>query len=122
MKEPPDDFKIPDEPDIPDDGEGGEGEQPHGISGFPKGAKPRKVKMKMSASAGDVKFADMFGFTLSPTHGIIKFGVFYPESGEFVVHTQIALTPQGLVALSQSLQKNIEMVRKKQKRPPTSMN
>jgi hypothetical protein len=122
MKEPPDDFNIPDEPDMPGEGDKGGDEQPHGLSGLPKGMKQKKVKIRMSPSAGDVKFADMFGFTLSPTHGIIKFGVFYPESGEFVIHTQIALTPQGMVALSQSLQKNIERIRKKPTGQPGSMN
>ena len=124
MGKPPDDFNIPDEPDIPDDDddEKSEGEQSHRLAGVPPGVKRRKVNIKMSPSSQDVKFADMFGFTLSPTHGVIKFGVFHPETGDFIVHTQIALTPQGLVALSRSLKQNLDKVRKQKPGPKQSMN
>jgi len=123
MSIPPDEPKVPDEPDAPDDGdEKGDGHEHDGIAGLPPGAKPRQIKVIMSQSAQEVKFADMFGFTLSPTHGLVKFGVFQPETGEFIVHTQIALTPQGMVALSQSLAKNIEKVRKAKPQPGQSMN
>ena len=95
MTEPPDDLKIPDDA-LP-----------------PEGPRKRKVKLAISQSAQEVKFADMFGITIAPTHGVVKFGVFQPETGEFVVHTQIALTPQGMIGLSQSLQKNLENVKKR---------
>jgi len=48
--------------------------------------------------------------------------VFQPETGEFVVHTQIALTPQGMMTLSKSLEENIKKVRSKKRGPGTSMN
>lgn len=72
----------------------------------------RPVKIVISQGAQEVKFADLFGYTLTPTHAVIKFGTLQPETGEFVVHTQIAMTPQGMVALSQGLQENLEKVRK----------
>jgi len=116
MSQPPDDLNIPDDAMPPDDD--GDNSQ----TNMPPGAKKRKVKVSMSQSAHDVKFSDMFGITLAPMHGILKFGVFHPETGEFVVHTQIALTPQGLMSLSQTLQKNIEKVKKRKPGPGTSMN
>jgi len=113
MSKPPDDFNIPDDAMPPDDDgdEKHDENQPVGPAG-PPGQKRRKVKVINTQSAQEVKFSDMFGFTLSPAHGIVKFGVFHPESGEFVVHTQVAMTPQGMVTLAQSLQKNIEKMRK----------
>jgi len=120
MSNPPDESNVPDDPD--DGGDKDEEKQPEGPEGMPPGARRRKVKVVMAQSSQEVKFADMFGFALSPTHGVVKFGVFQPETGEFVVHTQIALTPQGMVALSQSLQKNIEKVRTMKPGQSTSMN
>jgi hypothetical protein len=114
MSRPPDDNDKPG-----DDKNPGDDEHSHdGPIGMPPGAKPRKLKVVISQSAQDVKFADLFGFTLGPTHGIVKFGVLQPETGEFVIHTQIALTPQGMVALSQALQKNLEKIRQMSKQGP----
>ncbi len=117
MTNPPDDFDIPDGPP-PDDDNGDDSPKPPET---PKGPPRKKAKLVMSPSAQKVVFADTFGFTLTPTHGIIKFGVFHPESGEFVVHTQVALSPQGLVALNRSLTANLPKVSKK-KGPGRSMN
>ncbi len=117
MSEPPDDFNIPDDANPPDDDNNGDGDKHK-----PGGPKKRKVKVLMSQNAQEVRFADMFAFTLSPTHGIVKFGVFHPETGEFIVHTQIALTPQGMVAFSQSLTKQLEKVRKNKPGGPRSLN
>jgi len=99
--------KGPNDANNPDDGGLGDGSH-GGFHGLPTDGKKTDFKMVLSQSAQEVKFADMFGFTLSPAHGVIKFGVVHPESREIIVHTQIALTPQGMVALSQALQKNIE--------------
>ncbi len=112
----PSDNDFPGGGKPPDDGDdGGNGNPETGPVGLPPGAKRRKLKVIVSPNGMDVKFADLFGFTLGPTHGVVKFGVMQPETGEFVVHTQIALTPQGMVALSQALQKNLEKIRKMKK-------
>jgi len=102
------DFDSSNPPDNPDQPEGGD----DGGSHLPDGVQGRKVKIVISPSAQEVKFADFFGYTLTPTHAVVKFGMLQPETGEFVVHTQIAMTPQGMVALSEGLRKNIEKVRK----------
>ena len=102
----------PDDPKNPDDGNGGgDANNPEIPSGMPPGARKRKLKVVVSQSAQEVKFADMFGFTISPTHGLVKFGVLQPETGEFIVHTQIAMTPQGMVSLSNALQANLQKIR-----------
>lgn len=117
MSNPPDDNDFHEDAKPPDDDNKDNGEKSKdGFTPQIPGAKRRKIKAKLSPSAQDVKFADMFGVTLSPTHGVVKFGVFHPETGEFIIHTQIAMTPQGMVALSQTLQKNIEKI--KQMKPP----
>ncbi|MCX6644788.1 MAG: hypothetical protein NTY09_00275 [bacterium] len=125
MSIPPDDPKNPNDAPPPDDDGDNKGDEiqfPDGMPPLRPGTKQRKIKASMSQSAHDVKFADMFGITLSQTHGIIKFGVFHPETGEFIIHTQIAMTPQGMVMLSQTLQKNIEKVRKMKPQGPQRMN
>jgi hypothetical protein len=106
MPVPPDDPKDPEGPSNPD------GKDGHIHDPLPNQPKGKQMRVVISANAQDVKFADFFGYTLSQTHGVIKFGTLQPETGEFVVHTQIALTPSGMVALSDGLKKNIENARK----------
>ena len=128
MSIPPDDPNIPDDAPPPeddnkgDDNKGDEIRFPDGMPPLKPGMKQRKVKASMSQGAHDVKFADMFGIALSQTHGIVKFGVFHPETGDFIIHTQIALTPQSMVVLSQTLQKHIEKIRKMKPPGPQRMN
>jgi hypothetical protein len=112
-------MSAPGKPGNPDDPEDGGHEGPIGV---PPNMQGRQVKVVISPQAQDVLFADIFGFTLGPSHGIIRFGVLQPETGEFVVHTQIALTPQGMMALSDGLKKNIENIRKMKPGPKTTMN
>jgi hypothetical protein len=69
---------------------------------------PKKVIM--APSSHEVRFADFFQITLAPSHGILKFGYFHPQSQEFIVHTQIALTPQGVLGLSAGLKKQLDVV------------
>lgn len=73
--------------------------------------KPKKVVMTQSSH--EVRFADFFQITLSPSHGILKFGYFHPQTQEFIVHTQIALTPQGVMGLSEGLKKQLQVVQGK---------
>jgi len=114
MSTPPDDPKNKDNSDNPSDGDsgdkqgGGGPQQPHPQQG-------KQFRVVISPGAHDVKFADFFGYQLNPDHGVIKFGTMQPETGEFVVHTQIAVTPQGMMALSEGLRKNIENARKQMK-------
>jgi len=123
MTKPPDDKDIPNDGDDSEDGEEeSEIRFPEGLGNMPSPGKRRKVKVTISQSAQEVRFADMFGFMLNPSHGVIRFGVYQPETGEFVVHTQIALTPQGMMGLSKSLKENIEKARKKRPGPETRMN
>ena len=105
MADPEDEKKDPEDPE-------GKGDFSHGGPPGPQSRKGKQMKVVISANASDVKFADFFGYTLTSTHGVIKFGTLQPETGEFVVHTQIAMTPSGMVALSDGLKKNIENARK----------
>ena len=73
--------------------------------------KPKKVIM--APSSHEIRFADFFQVTLAPSHGMLKFGYFHPQTGEFIVHTQIALTPQGVVGLADGLKKQLDVVRGK---------
>ena len=73
--------------------------------------KPKKVVMTQSSH--EVRFADFFQITLSPSHGILKFGYFHPQTQEFIVHTQIALTPQGVMGLAEGLKKQLQVVQGK---------
>lgn len=73
--------------------------------------KPKKVIMTQASH--DIRFADFFQITLSPSHGILKFGYFHPQSQEFIVHTQVALTPRGVVGLAEGLKKQLEVVQGK---------
>ena len=109
----------PDKPGNPENGGSGN-DEPSGAN--QPDVKKRRLKVVHSPSAQEVKFADMFGFTITPTHGIVKFGVMHPETGEFVVHTQIALTPAGMVSLSEALKQNIEKARNVKPNPGPKMN
>ena len=82
---------------------------------FGSGKKPpqKPKKVIMTQSSHDVRFADFFQITLAPSHGILKFGYFHPQSQEFIVHTQIALTPQGVMGLSEGLKKQLGVVQGK---------
>ncbi len=71
---------------------------------------PKPQKVSMAPSSHQVLFADFFQITLAPSHGVIKFGYFHPQTHEFIVHTQVAMTPQGILGLSAGLQKQLEMV------------
>ena len=73
--------------------------------------KPKKVIM--TPSSHEIRFADFFQITLAPSHGILKFGYFHPQTQEFIVHTQVALTPQGVVGLAEGLKKQLDVVRGK---------
>jgi len=112
MTTPPGDSRNPDDPEGQDNGGKKDDSHSGGPGGLPIGPKGRPIRIVISPSAQEVKFADLFGYTLTPTHGVIKFGTLQPETGEFVVHTQIAMTPQGMVALSEGLKNNIEQARK----------
>ena len=115
-----DDLNNPDDPSEGGNGGNGGPEDGHGMpAGLPPGTQKRKLKVVYSQGSQDVKFADLFGFTMTPAHGLVKFGVLHPETGEFVVHTQIAMTQQGMMALSNALQKNIQKISqmKGKKRP-----
>ncbi len=74
-------------------------------------SQPKKVIM--SPSSHEIRFSDFFQITLAPSHGIIKFGYFHPQTQEFIVHTQVALTPQGVVGLAEGLKKQLDVVRGK---------
>ena len=115
MSIPPDDNfnnKPDEEPENPEESEKDKNDG-NMQANDPVGQNPkrRKIKVVTSENGKDVKFSDMFGFTVTPSHAIVKFGVMQPESGEFVIHSQIAMTPQGLIALHQALGKNIEKIR-----------
>jgi hypothetical protein len=72
---------------------------------------PKKVIM--APSSHEIRFADFFQITLAPSHGVLKFGYFHPQTQEFIVHTQVALTPQGVVGLAEGLKKQLDVVRGK---------
>jgi hypothetical protein len=112
MSTPPDNPPHKDDPDSPS---GGNPFDKSGDGGQPQNPQQKQFRVVISASAHDVKFADFFGYQLNPDHGVIKFGTMQAETGEFVVHTQIAMTPQGMMALSEGLKKNIENARKQMK-------
>lgn len=112
MTDTPDDNDSRENENENDDEGNDQGQINKGNVGQPRGPVKRKLKILMSQSAQEVKFADMFGFTLTPSHAIVKFGVMQPETGEFVVHTQIALTPQGMMAFGQAIQKNLQKLKK----------
>ena len=78
----------------------------------PKSGQPGKISM--SQSSHDIKFADFAQIVLTPTHGIIKFGLHQPGTNEFVVHTQVALPPQALVRLAEGLKIQIDKIRTQQ--------
>lgn len=87
----------------------------------PKGeGQQRMGKISMSPSAHDVKFADFAQIVLTPTHGIMKFGLHQAGTDEFVIHTQIVMPPQALVGFADGLKKQIDIIKEKQAKPPTS--
>lgn len=87
----------------------GNGKKDKGVSG-----KVRKGKITMSTSSHDIKFADFAQIILTPTHGIIKFGLHQAGSDDFVVHTQIAMPPQALAGFADGLKQQIEKIKKQQ--------
>jgi len=81
---------------------------------------PRVGKISMSPSSHDVKFADFSQIVLTPTHGILKFGLHQIGTDEFIVHTQVVMPPQALVGLAEGLKKQIEIIKEKHGKPPSS--
>ncbi len=78
-----------------------------------KGSVPGVITM--SQSAHDIKFADFAQVVLTPTHGIIKFGLHQAGTNEFVVHTQVALPPQAIVRLAEGMKLQIDKIRDQHK-------
>ena len=81
----------------------------------------RVGKITMSPSSHDVRFADFAQIVLTPTHGVVKFGVHQAGTDEFVVHTQIAMPPQALVLFAEGLKKQIDMIKEQQGKQPPKM-
>jgi hypothetical protein len=81
----------------------------------------RVGKISLAPSSHEVKFADFAQIVLTPTHGIIKFGVHQTGTDEFVVHSQIAMPPQALVMFAEGLKKQIEMIKDQQSKQPPRM-
>lgn len=97
----------------------GNGKKEQGASGQMK-----KGRITMSQTSHEVRFADFAQIVLTPTHGIIKFGLHQAGSDEFVVHTQIAMPPQALAGFAEGLKQQIEKIKeqqKKQKENPPEM-
>ena len=68
----------------------------------------------MSPASHDIKFADFAQIVLTPTHGIIKFGLHQAGSDDFVVHTQVAMPPQALAGFADGLKQQIEKIKQQQ--------
>lgn len=85
-----------------------------------KGETPRVGKIQMAPSSHDVKFADFAQIVLTPTHGILKFGMHQAGTDDFVIHTQIVMPPQALTGFAEGLKKQIDIIKEKHSRPPTS--
>jgi hypothetical protein len=89
----------------------GNGKKEQGASG-----QVRKGKITMSPTSHEIRFADFAQIVLTPTHGIIKFGLHQAGSDEFVVHTQIAMPPQALAGFAEGLKQQIEKIKEQQKK------
>lgn len=74
----------------------------------------RKGKINMSPTSHDIKFADFAQIVLTPTHGIIKFGLHQAGTDDFVIHTQIAMPPQALAGFADGLKQQIDKIKKQQ--------
>jgi len=81
---------------------------------------PKMGKIIMAQSSHDVKFADFAQIVLTPTHGIMKFGLHQAGTDEFIVHTQIVMPPQALTGFAEGLKKQIDLIKEKHAKPPTS--
>jgi len=78
-------------------------------------------KITMSSSSHEVKFADFAQIVLTPTHGVLKFGVHQAGTDEFVIHTQVAMPPQALVMFAEGLKKQIDMIKEQQNKQQPRM-
>lgn len=77
----------------------------------------RQGKIILSPGAHDVKFADFAQIVLTPTHGILKFGLHQAGTDEFVVHTQVVMPPQALTQFADGLKAQIERIKTQQPNP-----
>jgi hypothetical protein len=77
----------------------------------------RQGKIIISPSAHDVKFADFAQIILTPTHGILKFGLHQAGTDEFVVHTQVVMPPQALTQFAEGLKVQIDRIKTQQVNP-----
>ena len=80
-----------------------------------KGQEMKQGKITMSPASHDIKFSDFAQIVLTPTHGIIKFGLHQAGTNEFIVHTQIAMPPQALARFADGLKMQIEKIKEQHK-------
>jgi hypothetical protein len=77
----------------------------------------RQGKIIIAPGAHDVKFADFAQIVLTPTHGILKFGLHQAGTDEFVVHTQVVMPPQALTQFAEGLKAQIDRIKTQQTNP-----
>ncbi|MCG3151012.1 MAG: hypothetical protein GEEBNDBF_00278 [bacterium] len=68
------------------------------------------AQVSFAPQAHSVLYSDFAQITINPHSATLRFGTQVPGRNEFVVHTQLAMPPQALVAFANAIQQHLQAI------------
>ncbi|MEO7993731.1 MAG: DUF3467 domain-containing protein [bacterium] len=68
------------------------------------------AQINFAPQAHSVLYSDFAQITINPHSAVLRFGTQIPGRNEYVVHSQIAMPPQALVAFAQAIQQHLQAI------------
>ncbi|HYE77169.1 MAG TPA: hypothetical protein VEI97_04210 [bacterium] len=65
------------------------------------------AQVSFAPQAHSVLYSDFAQITINPHSAVLRFGTQIPGRNEFVIHSQIAMPPQALMAFAQAIQQHM---------------
>lgn len=77
---------------------------------------PREqAQVSFAPQAHSMLYSDFAQITINPHSAMLRFGTQVPGQNQFVVHTQIAMPPQALVAFANAIQQHLASIEQAQR-------
>lgn len=80
----------------------------------------QQAQVSFAPQAHSVLFSDFAQITINPHTAVLRFGTQIPGRNEFVIHSQIAMPPQALMAFAQAIQQHMNQAASGQPAPESS--
>lgn len=72
------------------------------------------AQVSFAPQSHSVLYSDFAQITINPHSATLRFGTQVPGRNEFVVHTQLAMPPQALVAFANAIQQHLQAIAQQQ--------